>query len=171
MTDDRTGANNNTGNMPKAGQPTIVGDAQAVADSRLRDLASVLGNATRMTNSEEERAAFVERLRNTIQCPAPPPEQDIDELIDSFGRLTGRVLSGDQRALLSQGIHALAQINASDQSRHDLWLVRNNIEIFISSIAQVLGVAYRADEHRLLVRALVRLVGDGPHQSGPADPA
>lgn len=149
---------------------------QSDLDERLGSLVRVLSGACQMIGAPQDRTAFVEELWRIVR-PAAPSEQAADvgaqtqriqELLDAFGRAMGRELSGDQRALLEQGAHALEQINATEGARRDLILVKNNVGLFLDNLAQVLGRSFDVNERRLLTRATVRFVGSSLQQRGPA---
>lgn len=141
---------------------------------RIDDLTQVFGDATRMSSKPEERGQFIRDLQkivcgpgSTVQASTQPGfEQDVQALIDTFGSVTAHVFNPPQRGLLAAGVKALVQINDSPANRHDLNLIKNNINLFLDNVQQVLQLQFGNNERRLLTRALVRLVGDG---SGDAD--
>lgn len=143
--------------------------AQRNIDQRVGDLAQVFGDATAMSASPDDRAAFIKDLQNIVCSAAPPgqvPDNAVDprhiqDLIDTFGRVTGHSFTAQQRELLASGVQALVRINDNDENRHDLNLIKNNINHFLEAVGQAIGKAFGANERRLLTRALVRLVGDG----------
>ena len=147
---------------------------QEAIQHRVDDLAQVFGDATRMSSKPEDRGQFIRDLQKIVCGPGataqasmqPGFEQDVQALIDTFGSVTAHVFSESQRGLLAAGVKALVQINDSPANRHDLNLIKNNINLFLDNVQQVLQTEFGSNERRLLTRALVRLVGDG---SGGAD--
>jgi trimeric autotransporter adhesin len=144
---------------------------QAEIDKRIADLTRVFGDATAMSPDQSLRAAFISDLQKIVCTPdaagqaqaqqVQDHDQDIQNLIDSFGAASGKTFSAEQRALLDAGVKSLVQINDNEQTRNDLNLIKNNIGVFINSIEQATGITIDASARRVLTRALMRLVGDG----------
>ncbi|WP_230414242.1 hypothetical protein [Collimonas silvisoli] len=152
---------------------------QQTINERVSDLAQIFGNATDMSADENDRAQFIRDLQKIVCSPAAPgqpadkqvSEQDVQDLIATFGKVSGHDFTQEQRALLTAGVQALMQINDSAASRNDLNLIKKNIGLFIDNVQQVLGKQFSSGDQRLLTRALVRLVGDGRQNAGAVDAA
>lgn len=149
-------------------QPALA-EAQQAIDQRVNDLTQILGDATKMPDDANVRADFVQRLQKIV-CAAAPisttpgnrvDPQNIADLIDTFARITGRQFSSTQKALLDSGVRALITINDNDANRSDINLIRNNINLFLQHLQNVINTTFDNGQLRLLTRALVRLVGSG----------
>jgi trimeric autotransporter adhesin len=153
---------------------SLQASAQQTIQRRVDDLTQILGDATHMSSNAEDRAKFIADLQKIVCSPArdsqvseaPDFEQSMTHLIDTFGSVTGHQFTTEQRGLLAAGVRALVQINDSPANRRDLTLIKNNINLFLDNVEQVLQARFDTNQRRLLTRALVRLVGDG---SGAAD--
>ncbi|MEO6934182.1 MAG: hypothetical protein ABI171_02455 [Collimonas sp.] len=150
-------------------QGSMLLSAQQAIDSRVHDLAHILGDSVSHGSSEQERQQFLGRLQKIV-CSAAPQGQKTDNIVDpqvlqeliaSFGQLSGHVFSVQQSGLIEAGVRALVQINDNDANRRDLSLINRNIGLFIDNMQQVLDKQFSNNERRLLTRALVRIVGDG----------
>jgi hypothetical protein len=127
-----------------------------------------------MSSNPSDREQFIRDLQKIVCAPGLPAQastlpgfgQSLEDLIDTFGKVTAHDFSPAQRGLLAAGVRALVQINDNQANRRDLNLIKNNINLFLDNVQQVLQLQFGANERRLLTRALVRLVGDG---SGDAD--
>ncbi|SFB76566.1 hypothetical protein [Collimonas sp. OK412] len=148
--------------------------AQQAIQNRVGDLTQILGDATHMSSNPSDREQFIRDLQKIVCAPGLPAQastlpgfgQSLEDLIDTFGKVTAHDFSPAQRGLLAAGVRALVQINDNQANRRDLNLIKNNINLFLDNVQQVLQLQFGANEQRLLTRALVRLVGDG---SGDAD--
>jgi len=143
--------------------------AQRAISQRMDDLTQVFGDATGMSGNADDRQRFMQELAKIVCSPQAEPHNstspefaaNVQSLIDVFARVTGRAFTPEQRGLLAAGVRALVQINDTDANRHDLALIRNNLDLFIDNVQQVLETQFDTNQRRLLTRALVRLVGDG----------
>ncbi|MGV2287310.1 hypothetical protein AAHK20_01230 [Trinickia sp. YCB016] len=146
--------------------------AQRAISQRMDDLTQIFGDATGMSANADDRQRFMQELGKIVCSPQAAPNSstspefaaNVQSLIDVFERATGggaRQFTPEQRGLLAAGVRALVQINDNDDNRHDLPLIRNNIDLFIDNVQQVLQTQFDTNQRRLLTRALVRLVGDG----------
>ncbi|MBI3284909.1 MAG: hypothetical protein HYZ65_08690 [Burkholderiales bacterium] len=152
-------------------QSSMRASAQQTIDQRVGDLVQILGDATNMSMSDRDRQRFIADLQKIV-CSASLPGQapgnqvetrHIQELISTFGEITGHAFGATQNALMDTGIRALVQINDNAANRSNLLMINSNINLFIDNVQQVLNVVFAANERRLLTRALVRIVGDGTH--------
>lgn len=150
-------------------------NSQQAIQQRVDDLTQILGQVTHMSSDPQNRAQFMQSLQKIVCSPAAPPqlsntpafEADLKQLADAFAKATGSNFTELQRGLLEAGIRALVQINDSDANRHDLSLIKNNIDLFIDNVQQILQLQPSSGDRRLLTRALVRIVGDG--RAAPPD--
>ncbi|RKP47015.1 hypothetical protein D7S89_15785 [Trinickia fusca] len=141
---------------------------QAIAQ-RMDDLTDVLGNATGMSQDEQDRQRFRQELAKVVCAPESAPlamtstefARNVESLVDMFGRVTGHDFTAEQHDLVAAGVRALVQINENDANRHDLTLIKNNIDLFIDNVREALHLQLDTQQRRLLTRALVRIVGDG----------
>jgi len=147
--------------------------AQQAIAQRMDDLTRVFGDATGMSPENDARQRFMHALAQIVCAPAEPRSSEspefagnVQSLIDVFARVTGKDFTAEQRALLATGVRALVQINDNDANRHDLVLIKSNVDLFIDNVQQVLGTQFDSSQRRLLTRALVRLVGDGSAPGG-----
>ncbi|MDC6131593.1 hypothetical protein PPH41_27615 [Burkholderia gladioli] len=58
-------------------------------------------------------------------------------------------------------MRALVRINDNEANRHDLVLIKRNVDLFLDNLQAALGQTLSHSERRLLTRALTRIVGDG----------
>ncbi|KVH81830.1 hypothetical protein WL40_04945 [Burkholderia ubonensis] len=150
-------------------QASMQASAQRVIAQRMEDLTQVFGNATGMSGDEADRQSFVNELARIVCSPEAAPRTstspefaaNVERLVDTFARVTGRTFTPAERELLAAGVRALVEINDSDANRHDLNLIRNHINLFIDNVEQAMQMKIDNGQRRLLTRALVRLVGDG----------
>jgi hypothetical protein len=152
-------------------QGDMLATAQHAIDSRVDDLAQILGDTVNAKSNESERQQFAADLRKIV-CSATPPGQkpdntvsaaDLQALISTFGELAGQTFTPSQAALFEAGVRALVQINDNDTNRHDLSLIKRNVDLFLDNMQEALRRQLSTGERRLLTRALVRIVGDGTH--------
>lgn len=150
---------------------SVLNTAQATIDSRVADLTRILGDATGMRPDQEQRARFIADLQKIV-CRAHLPGQstyqalrteDLQALLATFGQVTEHDFNPDQQNLLAAGVRALVEINANEENRNDLVLIQRNIMLFLDNVQLVLQRQFSSGQRRLLMRALVRLVGDGRH--------
>ncbi|WP_211463540.1 hypothetical protein [Collimonas silvisoli] len=150
-------------------QSGLLASAQQAIDERVNDFSQIFGDATKMSQSEQDRQRFVAALQKIV-CSATPagktPDNRVDDsdiagLIATMGQVTGRSFSDAQKGMLEAGVRALVQINDNDANRNNLVIINNNIGLFLDNVQQALNVEFGANERRLLTRAVVRLVGDG----------
>jgi hypothetical protein len=150
-------------------QGSMLLSAQQAIDGRVLDLAHILGDSVNQGSSEQDRQQFLGRLQKIV-CSAAPQGQKTDNAVDpqalqdliaSFGKLSGHTFSVQQNGLIEAGVRALVQINDNDANRRDLSLINRNIGLFLDNMQQVLDKQFSNNERRLLTRALVRIVGDG----------
>ncbi|WP_186202603.1 hypothetical protein [Burkholderia gladioli] len=148
---------------------SMLASTQRVIDGRVDDLIQVLGDTIKPASGEIERRQFASALRRIV-CSATPPgeaadnrvaDADLQSVIAAFVELSGRSISTEHRALFADGVRALVQINDNDANRHDLVLIKRNIDLFLDSLQEVVGQPLSNHERRLLTRALTRIVGDG----------
>jgi len=153
-------------------QNRALAGVQQTIDQRVEDLSQVLGDAIRMDRAPAAHAGLLQALRQIV-CSATPPgarpdnrgdDAAIQALIDTLGQVTGHRFDPGQRQLLDQAVRALLQINDNDANRHNLSLIKHNIDLFLDNLQEVLGLAFDRNQRRLLTRALVRLVGDGSQE-------
>ena len=142
---------------------------QEVIDRRMSDLTSILSKSTPMNKDEDSRNKFINEL-SKIVCTVDNEtgklhnqfaQKDMDKLISTYSDITGKTFTADETSLLRSGINALVQINANEKNRHDLVLIKANIDTFIDALATAMHMTFSREQRRLLTRALVRLVGDG----------
>lgn len=147
--------------------------SQEVIDKRMSDLTDVLSKATPIKDTPSNREQFLSDL-SKIVCSVNPEngglenkvsDSDIAKLVATFSDITGRKFTPEEEALLSKGVNALVEINANDENRHNLGLIKNNINTFIDAMQSALHSNFSDSEKRLITRALVRLVGDGSQAS------
>lgn len=148
--------------------------AQQTITQRMDDLTRVFGDATGMSPDADARQRFMQELAKIVCTPQAAPRtsespefaSNVQSLIDVFARVTGQDFTAEQRSLLADGVRALVQINDNDANRHDLVLIKTNVELFLDNVQQVLRTQFDISQRRLLTRALVRLVGDGSAPGG-----
>lgn len=154
-------------------QQRMQASAQQAINERVDDLTRILGDATNMSSNQQDRAQFVKDLQKIVCSAAPQGQQpnnqvndhDVQELIGTFARVTGRQFAQQENGLLDAGIRALVQINDNDANRHNLGLIQKNVGLFIDNVQQALKIQFDNNDRRLLTRALVRIVGDGTQQA------
>ncbi|BAE50704.1 hypothetical protein amb1900 [Paramagnetospirillum magneticum AMB-1] len=148
--------------------------AEQAIRSRVEDLTQVLGDATKMSADARDRQTFVDQLQKIV-CSAQPPgtpvdnsveDGDLDALIATFAKTTGKTFDDAQKKMLEDGVRALIAINATPGSRRDLSLIDKNIQTFLGNMETVLGQPFTAKQNRVLKKALSRLVGDGTQEVG-----
>ncbi|MCC4595928.1 hypothetical protein NRY95_10960 [Xanthomonas campestris pv. phormiicola] len=147
---------------------TTAGALLSGVQQRVDDLTHVLGDAIHMSD-DQGRQQFVQQLSKVVCAPNSPPQRaasaeyqsDVSALIDTLARILGHGGASPERELLAAGVHALIQINDNEDNRHDIDLIKRNIDLFIDNLQQSLQRQLDSGQRRLLTRALVRLVGDG----------
>ncbi len=147
----------------------MIGASQEAIDQRMGDLTRVLGDAVHMNPDDAARQRFTDELAKIVCAPGTAPVHTTSEgfqasvatLVDAFAQAIGRSLDGGERSLMADGIAALVRINDTAENRHDLNLIRQNIELFLDNVQKVVNMQFDTGQRRMLTRALVRLVGDG----------
>ncbi|MDN7737922.1 MULTISPECIES: hypothetical protein [Burkholderia] len=148
---------------------SMLASTQRAIDGRVDDLIQVLGDTVNPASGEIERRQFASALRRIV-CSATPPgeaadnrvaDADLHAVIAAFAELTGRGYTSEQRALFADGVRALVRINDNEANRHDLVLIKRNVDLFLDNLQAALGQTLSHSERRLLTRALTRIVGDG----------
>ncbi|XQM27021.1 hypothetical protein ACNSZF_11875 [Burkholderia gladioli] len=147
----------------------MIGASQEAIDQRMGDLTRVLGDAVHMNPDDAARQRFTDELAKIVCAPGAAPVHTTSEgfqasvatLVDAFAQAIGRSLDGGERSLMADGIAALVRINDTAENRHDLNLIRQNIELFLDNVQKVVNTQFDTGQRRMLTRALVRLVGDG----------
>lgn len=148
--------------------------AELAIRARVEDLTQVLGDATKMSPDAGDRQTFVDQLQKIV-CSAQPPgtpvdnsveDGDLDALIATFAKTTGKTFDDAQKKMLEDGVRALVAINATPDSRRDLGLIDKNIQTFLGNMETVLGQPFTTRQNRVLRKALSRLVGDGTQEAG-----
>lgn len=145
------------------------GDGGASAPATPSDLTRIFGDAAGMSSEQAQRLDFVQNLQKIVCSPNhngtatldSPSDADVENLIDSFAKASGNVLSPQQRSLLDAGIKALVEINDQEANRNNLNLITNNTDLFLINVQQVLSTNFSIADKRLFSRALIRLVEDG----------
>jgi hypothetical protein len=138
-------------------------DVKQAIDQRVEDLSVVLAN-TILKDHDPDTYAELRQALLPVFCSGSLPAHGVDdsviqELIDTFGRVTGHCFDLDKRQLLAKGVLALLHINDNDATRHDLNLIKNNVDLFLDNLQKALDQTLGAGNRRMLTRALVSVVG------------